>query len=101
MAVPALGVYAAELFPTARPGRRQRRHLRRCRWSARASGCSLAGLLLDQGVTYGRVMAVLAVGPLIYAALVVFAYPETAHRPLEDINPEDRTKGGLGSEVGG
>ena len=46
-------------------------------------------------------MAVLAVGPLIYAALVVFAYPETARRPLDDINPEDRTKGGLGSEVPG
>jgi hypothetical protein len=46
-------------------------------------------------------MAVLAVGPLIYAALVVFAYPETARRTLDDINPEDRTKGGLGSEVGG
>ena len=45
-------------------------------------------------------MAILAVGPLIYAALVVFAYPETARRSLDDINPEDRTKGGLGSEVG-
>ena len=34
----------------------------------------------------------LAVGPLIYAGLVVFAYPETARRDLDDINPEDRPR---------
>ena len=37
-------------------------------------------------------MAILALGPLTYAALVVFAYPETARRPLDDLNPEDRTQ---------
>ena len=100
MAVPALGVYAAELFPTSRRGGANG-GISALSVVGSVVGLLLAGLLLDQGVTYGRVMAVLAVGPLIYAALVVFAYPETARRPLDDINPEDRTKGGLSSEVGG
>ena len=56
-------------------------------WSGRASACSLAGLLLDQGVSLRPVMAVLAVGPLVVAALVVFAYPETAHLELERHQP--------------
>jgi predicted MFS family arabinose efflux permease len=90
-AVPALGVYAAELFPTVRRGGANG-------WiSALAivgsiSGLLAAGFLLDQGVTYGTVMAMLAVGPLIYAGLVVFAYPETARRSLDDINPEDQAR---------
>jgi MFS family permease len=88
-AVPALGVYAAELFPTTRRGGANG-------WISALSivgsitGLLVAGQLLDQGVTYGTVMALLALGPLAYAALVVFAYPETARRPLDDINPEDR-----------
>ena len=31
----------------------------------------------------------LAIGPLLMAVLVLVAYPETAHRELEDLNPED------------
>ena len=89
MAVPALGVYAAELFPTSRRGGANG-GISALSVVGSVVGLLLAGLLLDQGVTYGRVMAVLAVGPLIYAALVVFAYPETARRSLDDINPEDR-----------
>jgi hypothetical protein len=34
-------------------------------------------------------MAVLAAGPLLLAVLVVAAYPETAGRELEELNPED------------
>jgi hypothetical protein len=41
-------------------------------------------------VSYGSVMALLAVGPLVTAALLVTAYPETARVELEDLNPEDR-----------
>jgi hypothetical protein len=39
----------------------------------------------------------LALGPLLVAALVLIAYPETARRELEELNPEDaglRTAGG-------
>jgi uncharacterized membrane protein YczE len=50
----------------------------------------IAGTLLDGGVSYGSVMALLAVGPLVTAALLVTAYPETARVELEDLNPEDR-----------
>jgi hypothetical protein len=34
-------------------------------------------------------MLTFALGPVIVAALVAVKYPETAHRELEDINPED------------
>jgi MFS family permease len=89
MAVPALGVYAAELFPTSRRGGANG-GISALSVVGSVVGLLLAGFLLDQGVSYGKVMAVLAIGPLTYAALVVFAYPETARRPLDDINPEDR-----------
>jgi MFS family permease len=90
MALPALGVYAAELFPTSRRGGANG-------WISALSivgsavGLLVAGQLLDQGASYGSVMALLSLGPLLYAALVIVAYPETARRTLEDINPEDRT----------
>ena len=37
----------------------------------------------------GRAIAILAVGPLIVAVLVLTRFPETAHRELEELNPED------------
>jgi hypothetical protein len=46
-------------------------------------------VLLDQGVSYARVMLGFALGPVLVALLVAFKYPETAHRDLEDLNPED------------
>ena len=38
----------------------------------------------------GSRAAVLAIGPLLMAALVLLRYPETVHRELEELNPEDR-----------
>ena len=35
-------------------------------------------------------MSILAAGPLLLAVLVLAAYPETAGKELEDLNPEDR-----------
>jgi MFS family permease len=87
--VPALGVYTAELFPTSRRGGANG-WLSALAVLGSISGLLIAGQLLDQGITYGTVMAMLAVGPLIYAALVIVAYPETARRALDDLNPEDR-----------
>ena len=52
----------------------------------------VAGTLLDQGTAYGSVMALLAIGPLVTAVLLLTAYPETAHVELEDLNPEDRIR---------
>ena len=90
MVVPALGVYGPELFPTSLRGRangtiailgvtgqRDRAPGRR-----RAVGAS--------GTASGPALAVLAIGPLLMAVLVLVAYPETAHRELEELNPEDR-----------
>jgi MFS family permease len=86
--VPALGVYTAELFPTSRRGGANG-WLSALAVMGSIGGLLIAGQLLDQGVTYGTVMAILAIGPLVYAALVIVAYPETARRSLDDINPED------------
>jgi hypothetical protein len=32
---------------------------------------------------------VLAIGPALLVVLVLTSYPETAHRELEELNPED------------
>jgi hypothetical protein len=40
-------------------------------------------------VGLGKALAVLSIGPLLVAALVMLAYPETAHLELEQINPTD------------
>jgi predicted MFS family arabinose efflux permease len=88
-AVPALGVYTAELFPTSRRGGANG-WLSAAAVAGSIAGLLVAGQLLDQGSSYGTVMSILAIGPLVYAVLVIVAYPETARRDLDDINPEDR-----------
>ena len=42
-------------------------------------------------------MAVLSAGPLLLGVLVLAAYPETAGKELEDLNPEDRAGPGASS----
>jgi len=88
LTVPALGVYGPELFPTSMRGRA----------NGVISGLgrvgSIAGLLFVAVVVGTRsslapILALLAVGPLLLAVLVLAAYPETAHLELEEINPED------------
>jgi hypothetical protein len=57
-----------------------------------AFGLLVAGTLSDRlGGQLGPALALLALGPIVVAALVLFRYPETAGRELEDINPEDRS----------
>jgi predicted MFS family arabinose efflux permease len=90
LAVPALGVYWSELFPTNRRGRANGL------MSAVSIAGSSVGLLIvggwvDAGGSYGTVMAMLALGPLAYAVLVMTRYPETARVALDDLNPEDRS----------
>lgn len=89
IAYPALAVYRAELFPTGR------RSLAGVLILAAALvggsiGLLIAGALLDGGASHVATMGSLVVGPVIVAAIVWRTYPETAHRELEDINPEDR-----------
>ena len=90
--VPALSVYGPELFPTSLRGRA----------NGVISGLGRLGSVLGLvllAVVIGRqdelapVMAALALGPALVVLLVLVAYPETAHRELEDLNPEDAPEG--------
>ena len=91
-AVPALGVYGAELFPTGNRGRASGL-ISVMALVGSSIGLIAAGWALDQTIGYGTVMAVLSIGPLVVAALIVVFYPETAHHELEELNPEDRFDG--------
>jgi predicted MFS family arabinose efflux permease len=97
-AIPALGVYGAELFPTGNRGKASGL-ISMLALVGSSIGLLGAGWALDQTIGYGTVMAILAIGPLVVAALVVVLYPETAHHELEDLNPEDRVDGLVPSEA--
>ena len=91
LAVPALGVYSAELFPTGLRGRANAA-ITVVSLAGSAVGLVLTGALVHDTGGYGPVMAGLAIGPLIVVILVLVLYPETARIELEDINPEDRVE---------
>lgn len=88
-AYPSLAVYRTELFPTANRGRAAYLILA----SALVGGSIsllLTGALLDAGWSHGTVMMALVIGPALVSVIVLTTYPETAHRELEELNPEDR-----------
>ncbi|MDW3219618.1 MAG: MFS transporter [Acidimicrobiales bacterium] len=87
-AVPALGVYGPELFPTQLRGRANA-IITTVTVTGSALGLVIAGRLDDRYGGLGRGIALLGIGALVVAAMVAFLYPETARRELEDINPED------------
>ncbi len=89
MAVPALGVYGPELFPTAQRGRANG-GLQVVAVAGSGIGLLVAGWLGDRLGSLGPAIAVLAIGPVVLVVLIAVLYPETAHRELEDINPSDR-----------
>lgn len=85
---PSFTVYNAELFPTGGRGRATGI------FGMVAMGGSVVGLLAagtmrDAFGSFGPTMAILAVGPLLMALLVITRYPETAFRELEELNPGD------------
>ncbi len=84
---PALSVYRGEMFPTARRGAGASM-VTASGLIGGSVGLIVAGQLLDAGWSYSRVMAVLALAPLAVGVIVVTAFPETAHRELEEISPE-------------
>ncbi len=86
--IPALGVYGPELFPTSLRGRANG-IVAVCSLGGSAAGLVLAGALGDHFGRLGPAMTLLALGPLLVAVLVLAAYPETAGRELEELNPED------------
>src|SRR4051812_32706869 len=87
-AVPIIGVYRAELFPTGMRGRAAG-VVDLVALCGSAIGLVVVGHLADEWDGLAGPIALLSIGPLVVAALVLIAFPETAHRSLEDINPED------------
>ena len=87
-AVPALGVYGPELFPTASRGSANG-GINVAAVTGAVAGLLAAGVLSDALGGLPAAMAILSIGPALVVLLIVVAYPETAHRELEDINPSD------------
>lgn len=87
LAVPALAVYGPELFPTAL---RTKANVAITALGVSGSvvGLVLAGRLAERW-SLGPGIAVLAVAPAIVVLLLIPRYPETAHKELEELNPED------------
>ncbi|MBV6508903.1 MAG: hypothetical protein JJLCMIEE_01970 [Acidimicrobiales bacterium] len=86
-AVPALGVFGPELFPT---GRRAASNGAATAISVAGAvaGFLVAGPIID-GIGFAWAFTVLGIGPLLAAGLVLWQFPETANRELEEINPDD------------
>jgi len=82
-----LGVYRGEMFPTAHRGGGAAT-VTASNLLGGSAGLIAAGQLLDAGWSYGRVMGILALGPIVVAVLVLVSFPETAHRELEEISPD-------------
>ncbi|MCY4272899.1 MAG: MFS transporter [bacterium] len=85
--VPTLGVYRAEMFGTMRRSE-SNGLLGVAGVAGSAAGLAGAGVMADAW-GYGTAFAVLITGPILVAILVLWFYPETTRRSLEDLNPED------------
>ncbi len=83
LAVPAMGVIAPELFPTARRAG-VRGVITAIAVAGSVCGLMIAGPLVDAR-GYGLTFTLLAVAPLL-AATLALAIPETRGRELEDLN---------------
>jgi MFS family permease len=87
-AIPALGVYGAELFPTEARGAANGGIGLLSRVGS-VMGLVIAGELGDR-IGLSKAITYLGIGPVILTVLILVAYPETAHHTLEDLNPEDQ-----------
>lgn len=88
IALPALAVYRAELFPTGNRGRAAGL-LTAAALLGGIVGLLIVGALRDAGWSYGSVIGLVATGQILVVLIVLTSFPETAHRELEDLNPED------------
>jgi MFS family permease len=87
--IPALGIYRPELFPTSLRGKAGGT-IEIFALAGAVTGLLTVGALVDRGWSYGSAFAAIAPAPLLIAVLILVAFPETAHRTLEELNPEDR-----------
>ena len=83
-----LNAFTTELFPTANRSRATG-FVTAAALIGGIGGLLVTGWLVDAGWSYAAVMGMLATGQLAATVLVLVAYPETAHRELEELNPED------------
>ena len=92
LAYPAMAVYRGEMFPTL-----HRSFASSVIMTASLIGGSVgligAGVFLNRDFSYGQVMAWLTLGPIIAGVLVYTTFPESAHRELEELNPQDVVDG--------
>lgn len=89
LVVPALVVYGPELFPTRLRGRANGL-ITLFGVTGSAIGLLSVGAMAHAWGRFGPAMTIVAAGPILVSVLVATRYPETAHRELEDLNPEDR-----------
>ena len=88
LSVPALGVYGPELFPTGSRGLAGG-GLTIAGVAGATTGLITAGLMADAFGSFSPTMAILGIAPLLVVLTILLFYPETAHRTLEELNPED------------
>jgi predicted MFS family arabinose efflux permease len=90
LAYPAMAVYRGEMFPTL-----HRSFASGVIMTASLIGGSIgligAGYFLNRDISYGTVMSWLTLGPVIAGILIYTTFPESAHRELEELNPQDVT----------
>jgi len=88
VAVPALAVYGPELFPTSQRGTANG-GLQVVAVAGSSLGLLIVGWLADRVEGLGHAMAVVAIAPALLIFVVLFWFPETARRELEELNPSD------------
>ena len=83
-----MAVYRGEMFPTL-----HRSFASGVIMTASLIGGSVgligAGYFLNRDISYGTVMSWLALGPVVAGILIYTTFPESAHRELEELNPDD------------
>ena len=88
LAVPAIAVYGPELFGTLNRGR-SNGILVTVGVLGSALGLNFVGELSDRLSAVAPAIALLSIGPVIVACLVLLRFPETSGLELEELNPED------------
>ena len=84
----ALGVYGPELFSTTHRARANG-IIVALGVLGSATGLILVGAIVDRLDNYGHALAIVGIGPMLAAALVMARFPETARVELETLNPDD------------